>query len=65
MGFDPSFRSKRWKDKLERVTDKERGPVNETEIECLIRRRKKDVRLERVDGGKYKRKKDRVIHSRL
>ncbi len=50
---------------MERVTDKERGPVNETEIECLIRRRKKDVRLERVDGGKYKRKKDRVIHSRL
>jgi hypothetical protein len=29
MEFDPSFRSKRWKDKVERVTDKERGPVNE------------------------------------
>jgi hypothetical protein len=56
MGFDPSFRSKRWEDKVERVTDKERGPVNETEIECSIRRRR-DLRLKRVVGGKVKERK--------
>ncbi len=41
---------------MERVTDKERGPVNETEIECSIRRRR-DLRLKRVVGGKVKERK--------